>query len=286
MLKNHARIFIRHVKRHKLYAFINICGLAVGMAACILIMLFIQSEVSYEQMHSRTGQIHRALTIDKALGTNNQRVGITMPALGPAMPEAFAEIEDAMRLTFGGQTLLRYQDRPAIYAEQMRSADANFFDFFDYSLLQGDPATALEQPFSIVLTETLAGQLFGEVDPVGKVVQDGSGNDLTVTGILQDLPYNTHLTFDALGALSTQASLARANQPPNATQPIWLESWNMIAMPTYVRFVEGTSPEGFDERITQLARDNGVAENFDVTLQALSDVHLKVYRHHLRSGIE
>ena len=275
MLKNHARIFIRHVQRHKLYAFINICGLAVGMAACILIVLFIQSEVSFEVMHGKADRVYRALTIDKALGTNNQRVGITMPALGPAVPDAFAEIEDATRLTFGGQTLLRYQDRPAVYAEQMRSAEANFFDFFDYPLLQGDPQTALEQPFSIILTETLAGHLFGDEEPMGKILQSGNGNDLTVTGILRDLPDNTHLEFDALGTLSTRASLARANQPPGSTNPIWIESWNMIAMPTYVRFAAGVSPEGFDEKITQLARDNGVSENFDVTLQALNEVHLK-----------
>ena len=275
MLKNHARIFIRHLKRHTLYAFINICGLAVGMAACILIVLFIQSEVSFEAMHDKADRVYRALTIDKALGTNNQRVGITMPALGPAMPEAFAEIEDATRLTFGGQTLLRYQDRPAVYARQMRNAEANFFDFFDYPLLQGDPQTALEQPYSIVLTETLAGQIFGDEAPMGKIIQSGSGTDLTVTGILQDLPDNTHLEFDALGTITTIASLARANQPPGSTNPIWVESWQMIAMPTYVRFAAGVSPEGFDAKITQLARDNGVSENFDVTLQALNDVHLK-----------
>ncbi len=86
MLKNHVRIFIRHINRHKLYAFINISGLAVGMAACILILLFIQSEVSYENMHGKADRVYRALTIDKALGTNNQRVGITMPALGPPCP--------------------------------------------------------------------------------------------------------------------------------------------------------------------------------------------------------
>ncbi len=275
MLKNHARIFIRHVKRHKLYAFINICGLAVGMAACILIVLFIQSEVSYEAMHGKVDRVYRVLTIDKALGTNNQRVGITMPALGPAMPEAFAEIEDATRLTFGGQTLLRYEDRPAIYAEQLRNADANFFDFFDFPLLQGDPQTALAQPYSIVLTETLAGQIFGDEAPMGKIIQSGNGTDLTVTGILKDLPDNTHLEFDALGAFSTLISLARANQPEGSTQPVWLERWNSISIPTYIRFAEGVSPEGFDEKITQLARDNDVSENFDVTLQALGDIHLK-----------
>ena len=276
MLKNHLRVFIRHFNRHKLYTFINVSGLAVGMAACILILLFIQSELSHETMHSEADRMYRVLTIDKALGTNNQRVGITMPAIGPALPDAFAEVESSLRLTFGGQTLLRYEDRPSIYAEQLRNADPNFFDFFDYTLLQGDPQTALAEPYSIVLTETLARQLFGdEVDPMGHVLASGNGYDLTVTGILEDLPDNTHLEFDALGTTATIAAQAAANQPPGSNQPTFLETWQSIAMPTYVKFEEGVSPEGFDERFTQLARDNGVGENFDITLQPLPDVHLE-----------
>ena len=275
MLKNYFKIFLRNINRFKLYSIINIVGLAVGMTACILILLFIQAEVSYENMHTRAEQIYRVLTIDKALGTNNQRVGITMPALGPALPENFETVEAALRITGGGRTLLRYQDQPAIYAEQMRSADANFFDFFDFPLLQGDPATALQEPYSLVLTESLARQLFGDDPPMGQTLRTGSGTELKVTGILQDLPANTHLEFDALGSIATVASQARANQPPGSTQPIWVEMWQLIAMPTYVRFAEGASIEGIEEKFTQLTRDNGVSENFEITLQPLRDVHLK-----------
>ena len=275
MLKNYFKIFLRNINRFKLYSIINIVGLAVGMTACILILLFIQAEVSYENMHTRAEQIYRVLTIDKALGTNNQRVGITMPALGPALPENFETVEAALRITGGGRTLLRYQDQPAIYAEQMRSADANFFDFFDFPLLQGDPATALQEPYSLVLTESLARQLFGDDPPMGQTLRTGSGTELKVTGILQDLPANTHLEFDALGSIATVASQARANQPPGSTQPIWVEMWQLIAMPTYVRFAEGASIEGIAEKFTQLTRDNGVSENFEITLQPLRDVHLK-----------
>ena len=275
MLKNYFKIFLRNINRFKLYSIINIVGLAVGMTACILILLFIQTEVSYENMHTRAERIYRVLTIDKALGTNNQRVGITMPALGPALPENFETVEAALRITGGGRTLLRYQDQPAIYAEQMRSADANFFDFFDFPLLQGDPATALQEPYSLVLTESLARQLFGDDPPMGQTLRTGSGTELKVTGILQDLPANTHLEFDALGSIATVASQARANQPPGSTQPIWVEMWQLIAMPTYVRFAEGASIEGIAEKFTQLTRDNGVSENFEITLQPLRDVHLK-----------
>jgi putative ABC transport system permease protein len=275
MFKNYLKIFIRNISRFKLYSIINISGLAVGMAACILILLFIQRELSFEKMHLKADRIYRVLTIDKALGTHNQRVGITMPALGPALPEAFPEVEATLRLTWGGRTLLRYQDRPAVYAEQMRSSDANFFDFFDFPLLQGNPATALAEPYCIVLTETLAKQIFGDEDPMGKSLRTGNGNDLEVTGILKDLPDNTHLKFDALGSIATVASIARANQPPNSNQPVWVELWQMIAMPTYTRFAEGVSVEGYAEKFTRLSRDNSVTENFEITLQPLLEVHLR-----------
>ncbi|MGH7597129.1 MAG: ABC transporter permease [bacterium] len=277
MFKNYLIIALRNLLRHKGYSFIKIAGLAIGMAACILILLFIQNELSFENMHADAGRIYRVLTIDKALGTHNQRVGISMPAMGPALPGAFPEVEASLRLTFGGQTLLSRpgENRPAIYAQQLRSADANFFEFFDYNLLKGDPAKALAQPFSLVLTESLAKQLFGDEDPIGKTVKDGDGTALQITGILADLPDNTHLEFDALGAISTITSQAKANQPPNSTQPVFTESWQAIAMPTYIRLAHGASAEGLPEKFTKLARDNNVSPNFDVVVQPLLDVHLK-----------
>ncbi|MGH7493154.1 MAG: ABC transporter permease [bacterium] len=277
MLKNYLKIALRNLLRHKGYSLINIAGLAIGMAACILILLFIQNELSFENMHADAGRIYRVLTIDKALGTHNQRVGISMPAMGPALPGAIPEVAASLRLTFGGQTLLSRpgENRPAIYAQQLRSADENFFDFFDYTLLKGDRATALAQPFSLVLTASLAKQLFGEEDPIGKTVKDGDGTALQITGVMADLPKNTHLDFDALGAISTVISQAKANQPPNSNQPVFTETWKAIAMPTYVRLADGASAEGLAEKFTKLARDNDVSPNFDAVLQPLLDVHLK-----------
>lgn len=275
MFGNNLKIFLRNFNRSKLYSIINVIGLAVGMAACIVILLFVQNETSFENMHTKADRIYRVLTIDKALGTNNQRVGITMPAIGPALPQAFPEVEAALRVTYGNQQLLSYGDRPAIYAQQLRSTEANFFDFFDYPLLQGDRSTALQDPFSIVLTESLAEQIFGDDDPMGKTVKAGNGNALVVTGILADLPDNTHFEFDALTSMTTVIANARANRPPASTQPIWVESWHMIAMPTYMMLAEGADASGLSEKFTKLARDNNVSENFDIVIQPLIDVHLK-----------
>lgn len=274
MLKNHFLVFWRSVRRNPVYASINTVGLAIGMAACLLIVLFIQEQVSFESMHSRANDIYRVLTIDKALGTNNQRVGITQPALGANLAEEFPEIEASMRLTFGNQTLLRRGTNTPIYAEELREADPNFFEFFEFPFVSGDPATALSQPFNLVITESLAKSLFDADDPLGQRVIDGNGAEFVISGVLKDLPTNSHLTFDALGTTLTTAAQARAAQPEGATNPIWLDSWQMVAMPTYAKMVPGTNVDGMDERITTFIRESGVPENFESTLQPLFDVHL------------
>ncbi|MDA0875040.1 MAG: ABC transporter permease, partial [Bacteroidetes bacterium] len=274
MFSNHIKVFWRHIRRQPVYAFINISGLAGGMAACMLILLFLGRELSFEDMHPEASRIVRVLTIDSALGTNNQRVGITQPAVGGNIADAMPEIEAAMRLTYQNQVLLRRGAETPVYAENLRNADPNFFDFFAFPLLAGDPQTALAEPYSLVLTRTLADNLFKGEDPMGQTLTDGNGVDYTMTGILEDLPENTHLNLDALGSLDTVRAIARANQPEGSTQPVWVDSWNMVAMPTYAKLAPGTSLEGLDERGTQFVRDNSVPANFSLTFQPLTDVHL------------
>ena len=157
------------------------------------------------------------------------------------------------------------------FEQQMKT----FLIFFDFPLLKGNPETALKEPFTVILTKSLAYQIFDNEDPLGKTLKAGGNFDLTITGIMEDLPDNTHLDFDALGSIKTLESLAKANQPEDATRPIWLEEWHMIAMPTYVRFNEGIPVEGFDEKFTQFTREHEVSENFVITLQPLKDVHLR-----------
>ena len=274
MFSNHVKVFWRNIRRQPVYAFINIFGLAAGMAACMLILLFLGRELSFEDMHADSDRIVRVLTIDSALGTNNQRVGITQPAVGANIADAMSEVDAALRLTFPNQVLLRRGAETPIYAENLRNADPNFFDFFDFPLVAGDPATALQEPYTLILTESLAQSIFKGDNPMGEVLTDGNGVDYTVTGILQDLPENTHLILDAIGSLETVRAQALANQPPGSNNPAWVDSWNMVAMPTYAKLSAGASLEGIDERATQFVRDNGVPENFALTFQPLPDVHL------------
>lgn len=275
MLKNYLKIALRNLERHKFYSIANVLGLAIGLGAFLLILLFVRWELSFENTHSKKERIYRVLTIDRALGTHEQRVGITIPPLGPLLPSSFPEIQSSLRLSGGGKTLFKYREQPSVYARQLRSADPNFFEFFDFPLLEGDPQKALSQPFQVVLTETLARKIFGDTSAMGKVVETGFGKSVKVTGIMKDLPANSHLDFDGLLSLATSASLAKENRPKDSKQPIWLENWQMIAMPTYILLKPGTEPGDLDRRITQLCRKNGVKENFDITLQGLKDVHLR-----------
>lgn len=275
MFHNYIKIAIRNIIKHKTYSLINIIGLGTGLAACLLIVLFINWERSFDTMHPDGDRIYRVLTIDKAIGTNNQRVGITAPMMGPTLPNAFPDIESTVRVAFGGQSLLTFGDRPGIYAQQMTLVDTTFFDFFNFPLLEGDPQRALAEPFSIILTESLARQIFGDSPAMGQTIHTDSGNDLRVTGILQDLPPNTLFQFDALGPLSTMESIQKANQPPDSNQPIFLENWQVVAMPTFVKFKPGVSAAPHAAKFTQHWRDNGISNNFEITLQPLADVHLK-----------
>lgn len=275
MLKNYITIGLRSLIRQKGFSFINIAGLAIGIAACMIILLYIQYELSFEKMFTDADRIYRVLTIDKALGTNNQRVGITMPPVGAAAESSIPEVESALRVSGGGRALLIYGDKPGIYAEKLRNADANFFEFFDFKLLKGDPKTALKEPFSVVLTQSLAKSIFGDDEPFMNTLRSGSGKTLKVTGVMEDLPKNTHFDFDAVGSILTSVAIAKENQPPNATRPIWIENWQNVSMPTYVRLAEGVKIDSLDAKFTEMIRKNGVQENFVITLQPLLDAHLK-----------
>ena len=273
MFKNYVKIAIRNILRNKLYSFINILGLALGITACLLIMLYINYEYSFENLFSKNDRIYRVLTIDAALGTNKQRVGITMPPLGSILADNFPEIEAAVRISNGRRMLMQIGDEQGIYTESLRASDANFFSIFDYKLLEGDAQTALFEPYSIILTSRLAKSLFGEKEAMGSMIK-ANGIEMTVTGIMADLPGNTHFNFEALASLSTYIALAKAQQPENSTRPIWLEEWQMIAMPTYMLVTPKADLSGLADRITILTRDYGVEENFTITLQVLKDVHL------------
>ena len=168
MLKNYFIVTWRNLTRHKLYSAINIIGLATGMTACIVILLFVFYEKSFDSMHRRN--IYRLNELQKFSGMSSaQKVAITMFPMGPTLKDEFPEVLNYSRVQLNDQYELTYGEK-RIFLPQTYFVDTSFLRMFDFPLLQGDRQTALQKPNSIVLTESAARELFGKADPIGKTV--------------------------------------------------------------------------------------------------------------------
>ena len=194
MLGNYLTTALRLLWRERSYAAINIFGLAVGFALCLLIVQFAAYQLSVGDFHEKKDRIYRVVRSDMEDGV--------MVALGPALEEQLPEVEEAIRFSGGRRNLLRVGAEDGI-REEVIWAEAGVLDVFSFSLLRGDPKTALTRPYTMVLTEPLARRLFGESDPIGQVVRYEESFDCEVTGIVGQPPSSSLLQFSALVSFAT-----------------------------------------------------------------------------------
>ena len=203
MFKNYLKIAWRNIKRHKGYSFINITGLAVGMTVCILILLFVRYELSYDNYHEYKDRIYRIepqfLTAD---GSVYRHYCSLAPAFTPFLEKEFSEMEHIVRIS-GGRTTLVNVDEKKFIEERFFLAEDDIFEVFTLPLVQGDPKTALKNPNSVVLSESMAHKYFGEKDPIGKRIKTDQRSFYEVTGVMKDMPENSHVQFDFIGSLIT-----------------------------------------------------------------------------------
>ena len=200
MLKNYFKIAWRNLLRHKVYSAINIMGLAIGIAACILIFLFVRDELTYEDHFDKADRIYR-ITNDINLQGQTDKFALTPFPLADALKKDYPVIEGITRVMPIGKQTVWYEDK-AFNEEDLYFADSTFFRIFNYPFLYGDPATALNQPKSIVITEHLAEQYFGSAEnAMGKALQF-SKNSHKVTGVFRD-PGHSHFKLKALLSLNT-----------------------------------------------------------------------------------
>jgi len=197
-------IALRAVRRHPGYAILNIGGLAVGLAACLLIALYVHHELRYDTFHEKADRIVRVV---KDVQTEGQTVrqAVTSTPLAPALEQEFAAVDESVRLFTGAATLRRGET--FLDVERVRFADSTFFDVFSFELLHGDPQAALDEPNEVVLSAEVAKRYFGDANPVGKTLEEASGRTVTVSGVLARLP--SYSTFRA--TCSSQCS--RSNGP-------------------------------------------------------------------------
>ena len=201
MLKNYLKIAFRNIQRHKGYSLINIFGLAIGMSSVLLIFLYVADEISYDRYHQNAGQIYRVGQYGN-IG-DMEFNGTTTPApLANALMNDFKEVKYATRILEGINTVITYKNN-SYFESSYLYADTNFFKIFSFPLIIGNPATALREPNSMVLSESTAKKYFGDKNPLGEVLHEADGTDYKITGVAQNPPQNSHFHFDFLASIST-----------------------------------------------------------------------------------
>jgi ABC-type antimicrobial peptide transport system permease subunit len=198
MLKNYLKISLRNIKTHKVYSFINITGLAIGIACCILIILWVQDELNYDRFHKNADNTYMVpLTIHSSDGRTTTIQNSAGP-LGNELKENFPEIKNYVRFTiFPSEFLVQYDDRK-FREKNIYMVDSSFFEIFSFPLIRGNPQTALSNPYSIVITRRMAEKYFMNENPLGKTINLNNKYDFTVTGVLDDVPHNSSIKFNSL----------------------------------------------------------------------------------------
>ena len=259
MFKNYIKITFRHIKRHKGYSFINIAGLAIGMTCCILILLYIQYELSYDKFHEDAQDIYRiAFEIPDRIDMNASSFGL----LAPALMQDFPEVQSAARIRRLESTVF-YKDH-AFTEKNFFLADPRFFDVFTFPVISGDPENALSQPFSVMITQEMTEKYFGDEDPIGKTMLIDNKHDYKITGILKNPPQNSHFKFDFLASFIT-------------IDKIWEDyslSWmNTNRILTYVKLQENFNPDDLERKFPEFLKRYG-REDVVFHLQPLTGIHL------------
>lgn len=200
MLTNNLRSAYRNLKRHKIYAFINVFGLAVSLAACWLIVLYIKDEWSYDRFNTNADRIVRVVQHESWDG-GNMNFAVTSAPFAPTLKQQFPQIEDAVRIDAEGGDVIAHGNG-TLKIKDIISADPSLFNIFSYEFIEGTATTALTDPQSIVLTESLAHTLFGSQDSyVNQMVVYPGGNPSRVSAVIRDIPQNSHLRFSAVRPL-------------------------------------------------------------------------------------
>ena len=261
MIKNFVKITLRKIKRQKLYAFINIAGLALGLVVCILLVLYVRFELNYDDFHENADRIYRINAHD--LGRDLKFAG-TQALLAATIKKDFPEVRYAARI-INGQGYFKYQDR--VFSETtFFFVDPDFKDIFTYPLIMGD-ANALEEPFALFISERVADKYFRNENPVGKTLSFNNRHEFVIRGILKDVPLNSYLQFDLLASMATLNTLWGEE---------WLNRWVSHDFNTFVMLENNADPERFEEKLGKFIRppDIGHEEERDVYFsQPLRQIH-------------
>jgi putative ABC transport system permease protein len=258
MIKNYFKTAWRSLWRNKAFSLLNIAGLTIGMAGAILIFAWVQNEYSYDQFHANKASLYKLW--NRSVPSGNNPVGcwdVTTAAAGPALLQQFPEVKAFTRVYWPTDRLFNYEEK-AITANGL-DVDKPFLTMFSFPLLSGSATHALDNNKSIVLTQKLARKIFGDADPINKMVRINNEQSYKVTGVLKDLPNNTQFDFEYLVSI-TGLSYLKAHE----------QLWNTNSYNTYLQLAPGTDAEKFNAKIRNLILQHDAATGEELFVHPIS----------------
>ena len=278
MIRNYLKVALRYLVRNKGYTIINVSGLAIGITCCVLIMLFVRSEWSYDKFHSKSQRLYRAWIVEKYEGQDDI-IDITTPIpLAGALQENYGEIEGTCRVTAFNSLVKVAQNS---FSEDARMVDSTFFKLFDFKLIKGDRNNPFPTSNSVIVTEETSKKYFGNEDPMGKQVEMALGNEkaiFTVVGVAKSAPEESSIQYNVLIPYSNDKLLFSANAR---------RSWYNINPETYVLLKDGVSAKQLEQKfptmVKQVLGEDYKEGMYMVYLQSMPKIHLDTS---LAAGIE
>jgi putative ABC transport system permease protein len=279
MFKNYLKLAYRNIFRHKRYAFLNILGLAVGLAACLLIASYVIHELSFDKMHPSKDRIYRINGLIPFGGEVLHNAVVGAP-LGPAVEESIPEIEESVRILRRHDVPVRVEDKD-FKEKKVFFAEQDILQVFSIPLVRGNPRSALEAPFSVIIDESLARKYFGQEDPLGKSIRMTLQKtfDFQISGVMRNMPSNTVLRIPLI------ASFATLNQTHGEALKKW-ESWGNIT--TFIRLIPAADVKTVDTKITALARSYLSEKEKDASyyLQPLRRIYINNADHGMNNDLD
>ena len=278
MLRNYLRSAFRHLWKHKTFSFLNIAGLTIGMSACFLVFLYVRFELSYDNFEPQKGRIYR-MVCDIKTPTEVIHADVCSNPMAVNAKLEFPEVDKFCRFSLNSNLFrkgdIKFQE------DKTGAVDSTFFEVFDFPLLQGDPTTALREPFSVVLSESAAKKYFGKENPMGQHLLWTAGNQVTtVTGVMKDIPENSLLKADVLVSQSTFHRFDSAND----------SRWGSFGMVSYLLLKPHTDAKALEKKFPAFLEKRDGPEMkqeqmfFSLFLEPLADVYLKSTRGGSESG--
>ncbi|MFC5411001.1 ABC transporter permease [Larkinella bovis] len=264
MLRNYLTIAWRNIRKDKFYSLINILGLTIGVTCGLLLLLYVTDELSYDRHHQKADQIYRIVSyITEPDKINNW--ASTQPPLAKSLKQDYPFVENYVRFFPNGRVAFRKGEK-RFYEEDVYAADSTVFDVFTHTFIEGDPKTALARPGSVVLTEKTARKFFGESSALGQTLRTNDTTSYQVTGVIEDVPRNSHFTFNALLSLSPNERQA------NGWGGFYILSYLVLPKNFDTNILESKFPQLYDKNMASIFKRMGIKITY--RLQPLTSIHL------------